>query len=208
MRQTAQLLAGIVLLAGCSGEPIPSETTAHIQPQAAASRVSEQDEDEDRDWGRDEDRDRRSEAAVKRDLAALRRVTAPFHNFAKAKAAGWSAQITECLTDPAGGMGYHYGKTALFDASVRVKEPELLLYEPERNGRLRLVAVEYIIPYSFHSRAAAPPVLFGKQFFQNDVFQLWGLHAWVWKHNPSGVFANWNPRVTCKYATSASTMGH
>jgi len=22
-------------------------------------------------------------------------------------------------------------------------------------------------------------------------------HAWVWKHNPAGMFADWNPEVTC-----------
>ena len=55
---------------------------------------------------------------------------------------------------------------------------------------------------------AAPPVLFGQEFKQNDTFQLWGLHAWVWENNPSGVFANWNPRVACEHATSVSTMVH
>jgi hypothetical protein len=108
----------------------------------------------------------------------------------------------------AGGMGFHYGNTALIDGAVRVDQPELLLYEPERNGRLSLVAVEYIIPYTYHSRSAVPPVLFGQQFKQNDTFQLWGLHAWVWKNNPSGLFANWNPRVTCTHATAVSTMAH
>jgi hypothetical protein len=194
MRPIAQFLAGIVLLAGCSGDAIPTETAAHIQPQATASRGSERDD--------------AGATAVRSDLAALRRMTVPFHSIEQAKAAGWSAQITPCMTDPAGGMGYHYGKTALFDASVRVTEPELLLYEPQRNGRLRLVAVEYIIPYASHSREAAPPVLFGRPFFRNDVFQLWGLHAWVWKHNRSGMFANWNPGVTCTYASAASSMSH
>ena len=23
------------------------------------------------------------------------------------------------------------------------------------------------------------------------------LHVWLWKHNPSGLFAEWNPSVTC-----------
>lgn len=23
------------------------------------------------------------------------------------------------------------------------------------------------------------------------------LHAWIWKHNPSGTFAEWNPNVRC-----------
>jgi hypothetical protein len=188
VRHTAQLLAGIALLAGCGGEPIPTETTAHIQPQAAASRASG--------------------GAENNDLAALRRVTAPFHSFEKAVAAGWSARITPCMTDPAGGMGFHYGNTALIDGSVRVEEPELLLYEPERNGRLRLVAVEYIIPYTARSRSATPPVLFGQAFKQNDTFQLWGLHAWVWNENASGMFANWNPQVTCEHTTAVSTIIH
>jgi hypothetical protein len=203
MRRTAQLVAGLVLLGGCGGERVPTDATAQIQPQAAAaSRASESAEDRDRAADRDH--------AVNRDLAALRRVTAPFHDFARAQAAGWSAQITPCMTDPAGvgGMGFHYGNTALIDGVVRVEEPELLLYEPERNGRLRLVAVEYIIPYTARSRSATPPVLFGREFKQNDTFQLWGLHAWVWKENPSGMFANWNPRVTCEHTTVVSTMVH
>jgi hypothetical protein len=197
MRRTVQLLAGIALLGGCGGEQIPSEATAHIQPQAVPNQESGVAEGEEL-------------APFRRDLAALRRVTAPFHNFEKAVAAGWSAQITPCMTDPAGagGMGFHYGNTALIDGTVRVEEPELLLYEPELNGRLRLVAVEYIIPYTARSRSATPPVLFGQQFKQNDTFQLWGLHVWVWKENPSGLFADWNPRVSCRHTTAVSSMAH
>jgi hypothetical protein len=190
MRRTAQLLAGIALLAGCRSEQVPTETTAQIQPRSEMSQALT--------------------SATNKDLAALRRVTATFHDFATAAAAGWSAQITPCMTDPAGagGMGFHYGNPALIDGSASVEEPELLLYEPERNGRLRLVAVEYIIPYTAHSRSATPPELFGQQFKQNDTFQLWGLHAWVWEHNPSGVFADWNPRVTCENTSSVSRMTH
>ena len=103
-------------------------------------------------------------------------------------------------------MGFHYGNVGLIDGSVQVDQPELLLYEPEKNGRLRLVAVEYIIPYTLHSRDAAPPVLFGQEFKQNDTFQLWGLHAWVWKENPSGMFADWNPRVNCSNTTDVMAM--
>jgi hypothetical protein len=105
-------------------------------------------------------------------------------------------------------MGFHYGNVGLIDGSVQVDQPELLLYEPEKNGQLRLVAVEYIIPYSFHSRASAAPVLFGQEFKRNDTFQLWGLHAWVWKENPSGMFASWNPNVTCENATASVAMSH
>src|SRR5215216_2151582 len=85
-------------------------------------------------------------AAVNKDLAALRRLTASFHNFEKAAAAGWSVQLTECLEIPLGAQGFHYANVAYIDGEANLLEPELLLYEPQRNGRLRLVGVEYIVP--------------------------------------------------------------
>lgn len=48
-----------------------------------------------------------------------------------------------------------------------------------------------------------PPVLFGREFHlvtapnRYGVLAFYELHAWVWKHNPSGAFNDWNPRVTC-----------
>ncbi|MDQ6830416.1 MAG: hypothetical protein M3081_16275 [Gemmatimonadota bacterium] len=142
------------------------------------------------------------------DLETLRRVTTPFQTFQTATAAGWSAKITACMSDPSGGMGYHYGNTALIDGAVSVDQPELLLYEPDQTGTLRLVAVEYIVPYTAHSRSDTPPVLFGREFKQNDTFQLWGLHVWAWKENASGLYADWNPQVTCAHAADVSPMVH
>jgi hypothetical protein len=189
MKRIAPLLAGIALLAGCGTEPITTESASRVETQTTDIRDSD--------------------ARVEKDLASLRQATAKFHKFETASRAGWSAKITACMSDPVlGGMGFHYGNTALIDGSVRVEDPELLLYEPEKNGKLRLVAVEYIIPYTFHSRAAEAPMLFGKKFQQNDTFQLWGLHAWVWKENPSGVFASWNPEVNCRNTTDVMAMAH
>ena len=146
-------------------------------------------------------------APADKDLIALHEATRPFQDFQAATAAGWSAEITPCMADPAvGGMGFHYGNTRLIDGTVNVKEPELLLFEPDANGRMNLVAVEYIIPYTAHSRSDAPPVLFGREFKQNDAFQLWGLHVWVWKDNPNGTFADWNPSVSCAHAAATSVM--
>jgi hypothetical protein len=192
MKQTAMLLASIALLAACGGDPTSATSAAELQSSATATGEASLG------------------STVNRELATLRRVTAPFHDSANATAAGWSTKITSCMTDPggAGGMGFHYGNTNLIDGTASVDKPQLLLYEPEKNGRLRLVAVEYIIPYAFHGREEAPPVLFGQQFKQNDVFQLWGLHAWVWKHNPSGMFADWNPNVNCDNTTDIMAMRH
>jgi hypothetical protein len=190
MKRIAPLLAGIALVAGCSNEPITTETSAHFQLQAATSQS----------FGSD----------VNKQLAALRQVTASFQQFENGKHAGWSTQITECLTDAggSGGMGFHYGNTSLINGTASVETPQLLLYEPEKNGRMRLVAVEYIIPYSFHRRDAAPPTLFGRDFAQVDEFGVWGLHAWVWKENPNGMFAAWNPTVNCDNTTSVASMSH
>jgi hypothetical protein len=197
MRRTVLLLTGIAALGGCGREQIPTETAAQFQTQAVASRGTD-------------DAAKSNSASVNKDLATLRSLTAQFHSFDKAKAAGWGTQITPCMVDPggAGGMGFHYGNTNFIDGTARVDEPELLLYEPEGNGRLRLVAVEYIVPYTFVPRSAPPPELFGQKFAQVDVFQLWGLHAWVWQDNPSGIFAPWNPRVNCNNASAVMAMAH
>jgi hypothetical protein len=197
MRRVAPLIAGLALMAGC-GEPVATDATAGIQPPPASA---------DKGVGSGE---AGLSASVRSDLALLRSVTAPFHDFEQAKAALWSTQITPCMTDPggAGGMGFHYGNVGLINGSASVDKPQLLLYEPEQNGRLRLVAVEYIIPYTFVPRSAEPPVLFGQKFAQVDAFQLWGLHAWVWKENPSGIFASWNPTVTCEHTSQVMVMSH
>lgn len=146
-------------------------------------------------------------ADVEQDLARLRRVTASLHDTATAMRAGWSTMITPCMLSPEGGMGFHYGNTKLIDGTVRADEPELLLYEPEKNGTLRLVAVEYIVPLSAWT-GTRPPRLFGRDFKVNAQFQVWALHAWVWKHNPNGTFADWNPTVGCANVGAVTTMLH
>jgi hypothetical protein len=191
MRSTLLPVAGVMLLIGCAGDPSVTANSGLRTEMPAIRSMADM-----------------SAESVEQDLATLRRVTASFHDIETAKLAGWSAQITACMASPDGGMGFHYGNVGLIDGLVRVDQPELLLYEPEKNGTMRLVAVEYIIPYAAHSRSSEPPVLFGQQFTQNDAFQLWGLHAWVWKHNPSGMFAPWNPTVTCEHTTDVAAMTH
>ena len=138
-------------------------------------------------------------AAVNQDLAALRRLTAPFHNIEKAAAAGWSFQLTPCLEIALGAQGFHYANVGYIDGEANLLEPELLLYEPEPNGRLRLVGIEYIVPLTAWT-GANPPTLLGQEFHVNPVFQVWALHVWIGRNNPSGLFADWNPNVTCAYA--------
>jgi hypothetical protein len=48
--------------------------------------------------------------------------------------------------------------------------------------------------------------VFGQQFNFTPAGNRYGLpafyslHAWIWKHNPSGTFAMWNPTVSCAAA--------
>jgi hypothetical protein len=199
MSRTAILLAAIALLGACSGDPTASPVASPVADAPSASQASASYSLASAE--------RRS--SVEKDLALLRHVTAPFQDFEVAKSAHWSEKITSCMASHEGGMGFHYGNVALIDGTVSVDKPELLLYEPLKNGHLKLVAVEYIIPYTAISRESTPPTLFGQQFKQNDTFQLWGLHAWVWKENPSGIFADWNPKVNCSQTTDIqASMAH
>jgi hypothetical protein len=220
MNRATHLFVGVALLSACSGgQRIPTAPTddvesvaTHADPDcarvarsgcaasqsAAATTAESRDMDRGRDW------------RLREELETIRRVTAPFHDFDVAKQAGWSTEITACLVNPdgPGAMGFHYGKTALINGTAHVDKPQLLLYEPERDGRMRLVAVEYIIPYTDHSRDAAPPELLGQKFLRFDTFQVWGLHVWIWKDNPGGLFAPWNTRVSCRYTDDVTAMRH
>jgi hypothetical protein len=142
------------------------------------------------------------------DLASLRQAVAGLHDLTAAEAAGYTTAVGDptdghtCLSDPSGAMGIHYLDTTLVNDTVIVTKPELLIYEPQQDGSMKFVGVEYIIPYSIHGADQPAPVLFGESFSKNDHFQLWGLHAWVGRKNPSGMFAMWNPDVSCQYAPS------
>lgn len=138
---------------------------------------------------------------VRRQLATLRNFTAPFHRFEAAQEAGWNIQLTPCLETAEGAQGFHYSRGEFIgDGEALLLEPELLMYEPQKNGRLRLVGVEYIILFSEVPADADPPTLLGQEFHANMEFGLWALHVWLWRHNPNGMFADWNPKVSCQFA--------
>jgi hypothetical protein len=147
-----------------------------------------------------------TDAGVNADLAAARNATAHFQRFENAAPAGWDLQVTPCIENPPlGGMGYHYVNLEYyFDGEVNPTEPEFLLYEPQSNGRLRLVALEYAVPFyawgSGDPDVDDPPHLFGRDMNRADEREQWELHVWLWKHNPSGLFEDWNPNVTCEHA--------
>jgi hypothetical protein len=81
------------------------------------------------------------------------------------------------------------------DGLIDPELPDGLIYEPTKNGRLRLVGVEFAVPYE--TPRQQPPVFLGSTFQPEDEFQVFGLHVWVWRHNPEGMMGLTNPNVTC-----------
>jgi hypothetical protein len=160
------------------------------------------------------------EAGISGDVAAqlaqVRRLTAPFQQIQKANRAGWVAPLSPCVADPdLGGMGYHIGNPEYLENGILDPlMPEVLMYEPMKNGRLRLVGVEYIvsfIPQLDENGVPVPgpgipgdqPSLFGQDFDSSPhvgPFGSWTLHVWLWRNNPAGMFAPFNPNVSCDYS--------
>lgn len=105
-----------------------------------------------------------------------------------------------------GAMGVHYANgTLVGDDVLDAKRPEgVLVYEPQRDGGLRLAAVEFLVlAEAWDASHAMPPVLEGQSFHYTGSPNRYGLppfyalHVWAWKHNPHGTFVNWNPNVSC-----------
>ena len=186
-RAYAGLLASVswLAIAACAEPPAPSDPTVPAAAGAARPSLSVGDQ-----------------------LAHLRGAVAQFHNIETARNAGYS-QLTDCMVDPSlGGMGFHYAKSDAFDGVIDPTAPKALLYEPESNGQLRLVAAEFIVPYSIASRDGPAPRVFDEDFVHNDELQLWMFHAWIFKNNPSGIFASWNPNVNCDAVSASQRMTH
>ena len=161
-------------------------------------------------------------AAKPGDLSRARAPTAKYQRLGVAQRAGYGlltdAAGIACIDNPGvGAMGVHYVNGVLVgDADVQPTTPEALVYEPQRNGRMRLVALEYVVfQAAWDASHSGPPTLFGQQFMLTPAGNRFGLpsfyalHAWVWKRNPSGMFSMWNPRVHCDAPlTVDATDGH
>jgi hypothetical protein len=145
-------------------------------------------------------------------LRDVKKATKQFKRLRVAQKHGYAilkdAQGIACIDNPGvGAMGIHYVKGRLVgDDKVKATRPEALVYEP-RHGKLRLVAVEYVVfQDAWDATHSSPPKLFGHEFMLQTAPNRFGLpafymlHAWIYKHNPAGTFEPWNPRVHCPAA--------
>ncbi len=153
--------------------------------------------------------------SVSYQLAQVRNATAAFHDVNAAAAAGYG-QFLGCMQMPGqGAMGFHFvNGTLAGDATIDALHPEAVLYE-QRGSELDLTAVEYVVMVDAWQKAGhtTPPSLFGQTFSFTDSPNMFGLppfyslHVWLWKVNPSGEFAAWNPAVSCPAATQPERLG-
>ena len=134
-----------------------------------------------------------------------------------------------------GAMGIHYFRPDLLGISAppnpRVdgdgthtdfRKPAILIYEPQRDGSLELVAVENLVfQKSWHAAGnKKPPRFHGVEYdtMQDDpatqideahMFEPhYDRHVWLYRDNPNGVFAQFNPDVSCTAHVASSGGGH
>jgi hypothetical protein len=144
--------------------------------------------------------------AVQRELQAAKAATARYHSFRQARRAGYSVAGEPCVASPLGTMGIHAVNEALMaDPAINPLRPEILLYVRKANGRLRLVGLEYWKADADGDLGTDEdrPSVFGQPFDgpmpgHNPTMPVhYDLHVWVWKTNPSGLFAPFNPALSC-----------
>jgi len=145
---------------------------------------------------------------IQRLIGDVRRATKKFHDPQAAIDLGYAAFADKdglCVAQPGqGAMGIHYLNGGLIDATLDPLQPEALMYQPGRNGKLELAGVEYIVfQDAWDALHPQPPVLFGHPFHlvrapnRYNVPAFYELHLWVWEHNRNGIFNDWNPKLSC-----------
>jgi hypothetical protein len=125
-----------------------------------------------------------------------------------------------------GAMGIHYFRPDLLGITgppnprvsgtgtyTNFRSPAVLIYEPQADGSLELVAVENLVFIEAWERAGnhRPPSFHGVPYDRmeddpaTEADEAHGFephydrHVWVFRENPEGVFASFNPNVSCKH---------
>ena len=126
-----------------------------------------------------------------------------------------------------GAMGIHYFRPDRLGISgppnprvdgtgtyVEFNKPAVLLYEPQADGSLQLTGVENLVFEKAWTAAGhkQPPSFHGVPFDHmvddpatkideaHNFMPHFDRHVWVFRDNPNGPFAQYNPNVSCKFA--------
>jgi hypothetical protein len=141
--------------------------------------------------------------------AEARRATARFNSVVQAERAGYGPFPSEvplgsCIEalDGSGAMGVHWVNGSLLDGVLDPAAPEVLVYAPRPNGTLELVALEYVV-FDADWQGAGDPMLFGQRLTpvpspnRYEIPAFWQIHLWLYEPNRDGLFADFNPSVSC-----------
>ena len=173
-----------------------------------------------------------SKSADEPTLAEVRAATERFQDVDKALAEGYIldpgnlCDTASMMGAPAelGAMGIHFFRPDLLGIkgppNPRVdgdgthtdfRKPAILIYEPQADGSLKLVAVENLVfQKSWHAAGnKAKPTFHGVEYdtMQDNpatkvdeahMFEPhYDRHVWLYRDNPNGMFAQYNPNVSC-----------
>ena len=169
-------------------------------------------------------------------IEAMRVASERFKDVNVALAEGYIADPSGmCITaemegQPAerGVMGIHYFRPDLLGITATTprvdgtgthtdfENPAVLVYEPQADGSLVLVAVENLVFEKAWKEAGntAPPTFLGRAYVHmvddpktpadeaHGFEPHYELHAWVFRENPNDTFEPFNRNVTCEYSTA------
>ena len=144
-------------------------------------------------------------------LQKVREATERFKDVAQAEREHYSL-LFGCVSGPdAGAMGLHFLNGDLLNevnngGAFDPTRPQIVLYEPTSDGRLRLVGADFLVFADAWDAKHPhdPPQLMGQLFHLFDTPNRFGLpafytlHVWAWKENRNGAFVNWHPNVSCQ----------
>jgi len=139
-------------------------------------------------------------------VKVVREATARFKDVSRAEDEGYGLMFGCVSGSDSGAMGMHFVNGALVgDDVVDPTRPEIVIYEPQPDGRLKLIGADFLVLKDvWDASHAAPPQLMGQLFHLFDAPNRFGLpafytlHVWAWKDNPNGSFVNWHPNVKCE----------
>lgn len=177
-------------------------------------------------------------------LEEVRSIAEKYRDVRVAKAEGYTTDnkcvTAEMLGHPAvmGAMGLHYVRRDLLGLPPQppppgsglvsgtgthtdFRQPAMLVYEPQPDGSLQLVAVENLVFASaWKAKSKGAPNFHGREYpllKDNPATSLdeahgwqphYEQHLWVFRDNPNGVYSPFNPAVTCKHNKPTGPAPH
>ncbi|RWP35296.1 hypothetical protein [Mesorhizobium sp.] len=139
-------------------------------------------------------------------IAQSRAAAEAYYDLADATAAGYEP-LFDCTDAGAeGAMGQHYiNKGYAMDGKLVLDQPDVIMYEPQADGSMHLVALEYIV-FKAQWQGSEAPSFLGQELKLKSkvgvhpVDPYYELHVWHWRSNPSGMMADNNRSVSCAHS--------